>query len=275
MNPTFKIESSEAAVTKAELLFMISLDAVSFIILDGENNCIALHSYHLPSETTYETTAAQLKQIVSSQDLLKEDFENITIIYAYPTAIIAPGNLVTENSKKQMLDLVFGDQHDALIKTDVDTISNRHTIYTVPKQTESVITYLFSSHTSKHLYSLLPGIPGLTGNELYCIFFNNNFTAMLLKAGRLQAIQTYQYKSPEDVAYYLLHVCESFDVEVNDTTVHLNGMISESSSLYNEINKYFLNLQFEPLPAGISYPETMSEYPAHYFSHLFAAAQCV
>ncbi len=253
---------------------MVSLDTVSFIILNRENNCIALQSYHLAAETNFENTAAQLKQIVSSQDLFKEDFEKVIIIYAWPTAIIAPGKFVTEDSKKQMLNLVFGDQHDALIKTDVDAVTDRHTIYTVPKQIESVITYLFSSHTSKHLYSLLPAITDLNGNELYCIFCNNNFTAMLLKGGKLQAIQTYQYKSPEDVAYYLLHLCESFEVEVNDTTVHLNGMISEQSNLYNEISKYFLNLQFESLPAGINYPETMNEYPSHYFSHLFAVAQC-
>ena len=98
---------------------------------------------------------------------------------------------------------------------------------------------------------------------------------MLLKEGKLQAIQTYPYKSPEDVAYYLLHLCESFEVVVNDTTVHLNGMISEDSNLYNEISKYFLNIQFESLPAGITYPEAMNEYPAHYFSHLFAIAPCV
>jgi Protein of unknown function (DUF3822) len=275
LNPTFKIESSETAVTKAKLLFMVSLDAVSFIILDGGNNCIALQSYHLVAETNLETTAAQLKDIVSSQGLFKQDFEKIIIIYAYPTAIIAPGQFAGESIKKEMLNLVFGEQNDALIKTDVDDAKDRHTIYTVPKQVESVMNYLFSSHTSKHLYSLLPAIPGLTGNELYCILCNNNFTAMLLKDGELQAIQTYQYKCPEDVVYYLLHLCESFEVVVNDTTVHLNGMISEQSNLYNEISKYFLNLQFESLPAGITYPEAMSEYPAHYFSHLFAIAPCV
>ncbi len=254
---------------------MAGQDAVSFIILDGDNDCIALQSYHLAAETNIETTAAQLKDIVLSQDLFKEDFENIIIIYAYPTAIIAPGQFATENIKKEMLDLVFGEQHDALIKTDVDATRDRHTIYTVPKQVDSVMTYLFSSHISKHLYSLLPAMKGFTGNELNCIFCNNNFIAMLLKDGKLQAIQTYQYKSPEDAVYYLLHLCESFDVVVNDTNVHLNGMISEQSNLYNEISKYFLNLQFESLPAGITYPEAMSEYPAHYFSHLFAIAPCV
>jgi Protein of unknown function (DUF3822) len=254
---------------------MVSPDAISFMILDVDNNCIALQSYHLPVETSLEATAVLLKETISSQDLFIAAFEKVTIVYAYPTAVIVPGQFAADNTKKEMLDLVFGEQNDALIKTDADAVQDRHTIYTVPKQVESVMTYLFSSHLSKHLYSLLPAVPNLPGNELYCIFCNNNFTVMLLKDGKLQAIQTYQYKSPEDVAYYLLHVCESFDVAVNDVNVHLNGMITKNSNLYNGISKYFLNLQFESLPAGITYPEAMGEYPAHYFSHLFAIAPCV
>ena len=98
---------------------------------------------------------------------------------------------------------------------------------------------------------------------------------MLLKDGKLQVVQTYLYKSPEDVAYYLLHICESFDADVNNITVVLNGMIGQDSRLYNEICKYFLDIRFGSLPEGIAYPEAVNEYPAHYFSHLFAIAQCV
>jgi Protein of unknown function (DUF3822) len=258
-----------------KLFFMLSLDALVFIILDRENNCIVLQSYQLAADTSYETMAAALKQIVSSQDFFKDEFENITVIAAYPTAIIAPAKLVTENSKTAMLDLVFGDQHDAVIKTDTDSTGDRHTIYAIPKQIESVINYLFSSNTFRHLYNLLPALPGLAGDDLYCIFYNHSFTAMLLKGRRLQAVQTYEYKAPADVAYYLLQLCESFEVAANNAAVHLNGMIGEQSNLYNEISRYFINIQFETLPAGINYPEEISEYPAHYFSHLFAVSQCV
>ena len=254
---------------------LLTLDAISFIISDNNNNCVELQSYHFPAETSFNSAGKQLKDIILSQHLLKEDFEKIVIIYGYPTAIIVPGQFAAESNSKEMLELIFGDQSDALIKTDSDLTQNRHTVYTVPKQTGSVIEYIFAGHTPKHLFNLLPVIFGLGGNELYCIFNNNHFTAMLLKDSKLQAIQTYQYKVPEDVAYYLLQLCESFDVAVNDTAVHLNGMISEQSNLYNEINRYFLNIRFESLPGDITYPEALSEYPAHYFSHLFAVAQCV
>jgi hypothetical protein len=275
LNPTFKIHSTETATGNTELVLLVSLDSISFIISDAANKCIALYSYQLTPDAGFDYTASQIKKVVLSQDLLNNGFEKITIVYAFPTAIIVPEQFSSDQAKKEMLDLVFGDQNDALVRTDIDTVQNRHIVYTVPNQVASVIDYLFSSHKAKHLYSLLTVINGLNGNDIYCIFWNNYFTAMLVKAGKLQAIQTYQYKSPDDVAYYLLHLCESFEVAVNDTTLHLNGMVGENSNLYNELSKYFLHLQFESLPPVFTYPEAMKEYPAHYFSHLFALASCV
>jgi hypothetical protein len=275
LNPTFKIESAETAAQNARLVLLAGPDTFSFIISGAENNFISLQSYHLPAETNADMAAARLKEIISSQDVLRQDFEKVVVIYCFPAALIVPGQFAAENNKKEMLELIFGDQHDALIKKDTDAVQNRQVVYSTDKQTASVFNYIFPTHTDKHLYSLLPGIAGLHSNGLYCIFFNSSFTVLLLKEGKLQVVQTYSYKSPEDVVYYLLHVCESFDAEVNNTTVYLNGMISLDSRLYSEISKYFLEIDFGSLPGTITYPEGIHEYPAHFFSYLVALSQCV
>jgi hypothetical protein len=275
LNPTFKIESPETTGRKTKLAFLLTMDTVSFIVFGENNKCLSLYSYHLPAEASTDAAAAPLKEIILSQNLPAADVDEVVFIYGYPAALIVPNDFAAETPGKEMLELVFGDQSDSLIKTDICPDQNRQTVYAVPQQIKAVTDYIFPSHTARHLYSLLPQVPGIAPSELYCIFYNSSFTAMLLKENKLQAIQTYQYKSPEDVAYYMLQLCESFDAIVNDIHVHLNGMISEESNLYNGISKYFLNLQFDALPAGIDYPETINEYPAHYFSHLFAAAQCV
>jgi Protein of unknown function (DUF3822) len=275
LNPTFKIESAETEAENTKLVLLPGPDTFSFIISGAENNFLSLQSYQLPAETNADIAAARLKEIISSQDVLRQNFERVVVIYCFPSALIVPDEFAAENNKKEMLELIFGDQHDSLIKTDTDTVQNRQVVYSTDKQTASVINYIFPVHTDKHLYSLLPGIADLHTNELYCIFFNNSFTVLLLKEGKLQLVQTYCYKSPEDVVYYLLHLCESFDVEVNTVTVHLNGMISRDSSLYNEISKYFLEIKFGSLPSGGTYPEAIHEYPDHFFSYLFALLQCV
>jgi hypothetical protein len=113
------------------------------------------------------------------------------------------------------------------------------------------------------------------GSQVYCIFNTGQLTLLLQKEGKLQAMQNFSYKTPEDAAYHLLNLCRSFETGVKDVTVHLTGMIDAASALYAELYKYFLNIFFEALPEEYEYPEKVRKHPSHYFSHLFAIAKCV
>lgn len=259
----------------AKLFVETGLHGISWFVIDKESACVALSTYHFTPETTVDRAASLLKEIVAENPLMQEKFDSITIVYAYPTSVLVPGQLMEEAAKKEMLELLYGDITDVFIRTDFVYKQNMYNIYTVPKQTDAVVSYVFSGEVSTHLYSLLPEIIISSDHHLYCIFGNGFVTAMLLKAGKLQSIQTWQFKTPEDVAFYLLQFCEVFEVDIHDTAVHLNGMIDHESNLYNELNKYFMHLQFESLPQTFSYPEEIKQYPPHYFSHLFALAKCV
>ena len=88
-------------------------------------------------------------------------------------------------------------------------------------------------------------------------------------------MQNFLYKIPWDVAYQLLNLCKSFEVDMSDIIVRISGMIDSSSGLYKELHKYFKLLEFDSLPGQYQYPEEIRQYPAHYFSHLFSVAACV
>ena len=90
-----------------------------------------------------------------------------------------------------------------------------------------------------------------------------------------QVIQKFEYKTPEDVAYNLLNVCNSFESAVDETTLHISGLLDKVSTLYAEIYKFFRNIQFGKLPEGYTYNDEIKKYPSHFFSHLFALSSCV
>jgi hypothetical protein len=275
LSPSFEIQSSIADTLATSLIVEVGLHGINYVVINNDAACMALAAYHFPAGSDADAGAAYLKEIVSAQPLLQQPFGKITIIYAYPYSILVPHQYMKHELKKEMLELIYGDVHDADIKADYMYRHQLYNVYSVPKQVESVVGYLFSADNSTHLYSLLPDVLKETGDNMYCIFNSNHFTGMLMKAGKLQLMQTFDYKTPEDVAYHLLHLCESFDVKASEATLHLNGMIDTSSSLYQEIGKYFMHLKFGTLPGNFSYPEGMDEYPPHFFSHLFALASCV
>ena len=275
MKASFEIRSSITDTAGASLFLEIGLHGISYLVINGNNECCELVAYHFPASVSNDAAAGWLKQIVSANTVLQEPFEKINIIYAYPQSVLVPYQYMKHELKKDTLEMVYGDAQDVVIKTDYMYRHQLYNLYSVPKQVESSVAYLFSADNSQHRYSLLPDAVNNNGNNLYCIFNSSYFTVMLKKEGKLQVIQTFAFKTPEDTAYYLLHLCKSFDVNTADVQLHLNGMIDAASSLYSEISKYFLHIQFGRLPDNYTYPETMQAHPEHFFSHLFAMALCV
>ena len=275
MNPSFIIQSKDNLTRQSRLVIEISLWGISYVILDEDDKCIALICYHYPADTGMDKAAVVIKKSVADNVILQERFSKIIIIYAFPTAMLVPKHFINSANIKELLELHSGDVSDAYIRSDFNYKVDTQTIYAVPKQIDGVLSYLFSADISMHQYGLLPALATFKNQHLYCIFGIGQFTVMLIKEGKLQCIQSYSFKVPEDINYFLLQLCESFEISTDDVELQLNGMIDQKSRLYEELHNYFLQISFGTLPANFSYPEGIRQYPDHYFSHLFELIACV
>ncbi len=275
MAPSFEIRSSVTDTAAADLFVQMGMHGMAYVVINNDGACMALGTYPFPAGSNAEAGAAYLKEIVSAQQLLQQPFRKMHIVYTYTSAVLVPHQYMKHELKKDMLELVHGDVNDGDIKADYMYRHHLYNVYSVPRQVEQAVGYLFAADNTTHLYSLLPDVLKDGGDALYCIFNGQHFTVMLLKESKLQLIQTFDFKTPEDVAYYLLHLCESFVLSPAEVRLHLNGMIAVSGNLYQEISKYFMHLQLGTLPGAFTYPKSMDEYPPHFFSHLFVLASCV
>ncbi len=274
MTSSFIIQPSKVITDTADLYIEIKPQGLSYIIMDN-NACIALATFHFKNGATDEDAANNIHQVVKDQPVLQQQFKEVHIIYGYPQSVLVPQQLFNPDENKAMLELVFGDFKETAIRTDYIYRHQLHNVYSAPAMIDTVVNRYFEAANYTHLFSLLPDVIKSGESHLYCIFHTGQLTVLLQKEGKLQVIQNYSYKIPDDVAYHLLNVCRSFEVNVQDITVHLSGMIDVASALYSELYKYFPHLFFEALPEEFEYPENISKYPAHYFSHLFAIASCV
>jgi Protein of unknown function (DUF3822) len=163
----------------------------------------------------------------------------------------------------------------AIIKSDFLFRHNIHTVYQVDNTTLNSITLKFPFANTHHLYSLLPDVAELKGNKLYSIFYPNKCVVLCCKENNLQLIQQFEYNTSEDVAYYLLSIANNHTIQVDELEVKVGGMIDKTSSLYNELHKYFKHITFASLNSNFEYCEEMEQLPAHYFSPLLSIAACV
>lgn len=109
-------------------------------------------------------------------------------------------------------------------------------------------------------------------DQLSLQFTTTHFRVLVKKGGKVQLAQTYEYKVPLDVVYFLLKICYEFGLDQSGVFLIVSGLIDQNSPLYEELHQYFLNLHLAPRPA---YQLPVSEYPAYYFTSLYNLAACV
>jgi len=274
LNLSFYIQPVKIDTTNADLYLDINARSLSYVIIDS-NICLALAIYRFEPGSTDETIAQNIHQVIAEQPVLQQRFNKVHVIFGYNPFVLVPHQFMNGTDHHAMLELVYGESNERAIRTDFMYRHAIHIVYGIPKIIDNTVRRYFDLAQCTHLFSMLPDIVAQEGVHLHCIFNTGQVKVVLMKEGKLQLMQNYSYNTPEDAAFYLLHICKNFEVNVNTCKIHLSGMIDESSSLYAELYKYFLQIQLEPLPEQFQYPEEINQYPAHYFSHLFSIAACV
>jgi hypothetical protein len=253
------------------LLIEVGPGAVTFVIRSNDDHFSTILVYNFAPDLTVKLLAEQLNELLNEQKFINYPFKNITIVWAFPEAILAPYEFM--RSPAEMLNLVFGDLQHSAVKTDLIAKHNIHVVYRIPSLIADVLSKHVALATQMHKYSVLQDIGG-GSNQLYLIFYNYWFTVMIHKEQKLQAIQSFQYKNPDDVAYHLINICAAFDLSLEDSKLEYSGMIDSASGLFDAIYKYFPTVEPQVLPESATYNEAISNYPPHFFSHYFATALC-
>ena len=273
MNLSFSIQPAKIDTSSADLYLDINAQSLSYVILDS-NICLALVIYRFEKGIADEAIAKNIHQVVAEQPILQQRFNTVHVTYGFSPFVLVPHQFMNGTDNHAMLELVYGKSNERVIRADFMYRHAIHIIYGIPKSLDAVIRQYFELAQCTHLFSILPDVVNAEGNHLYCIFNTGQIKVVLMKEGKLQLMQNYSYNTPGDAAFHLLTICKNFEVDVNGCKVHVSGMIDESSALFAELYKYFLQIQLDFLPEKFQYPEEINQYPPHYFSHLFSIAVC-
>ena len=275
MNPSFHIRSSSVDPAVSRILIEAGPKGFSFVI-SGEDRCFnTVVSYSFPAGIDAEGIAENLKDIIGKEDLLRSAFMKANLVWSFPESILVPHEYFRDELRTDMLDLVYGDLVPSRVQQDFAYRLNGHNVYRVPETILSGLPPHILSMVQTHQFTLLPELLEKTGNSLLAVFYQNTVSLTLGRDGKLLFSGDFTFHDPEEAAYHVLNVLGNFGLPPDETTILLSGMIDADSNLYTALFKYFLNLKWLPLPEGASCTEDIRQYPAHFFSHLFAEALCV
>ena len=145
--------------------------------------------------------------------------------------------------------------------------------YSMPHSVFNLINDQFSPVQFFHVYTPVLKIYNgfVASNQIDIHFSKQHFRVLVKKEKQVQLAQTYQYKNPLDVVYYLLKIFCEFQMKQSETFVIVSGLIDQDSAMFAELHNYFLNLHFAQAP---SYSLPANDHPHHYFTSLYNLAAC-
>jgi hypothetical protein len=281
IRPSFDIvpaEGSEEAIREGSLLMEIGDRLFTYAVFDKDRQqLIALRHYIVDNHS--HSFVDSLSGIISADELLREKKHEALVIYNYPESNLVPSKLYDHSLMKPITDLVYGDLNRGMVLSEKIQAWDVYNIYRVPKDVHRLAIQQFAGGKYWHYYSLLLSSINKESlsfdGEIRLIFYTDRFICAAFKQNQLQLIQTFNYQTPEDVAYYILSICQQVNLDVNLVVIQLSGLIDEQSALFTELLKYFQLVNCQPAPAEINTAELLESYPPHYFSPLLNLALCV
>lgn len=220
-----------------------------------------------------------LQDIFTADEVLQNSFRESYIVYNYSDSNLLPEKHFHIELNKPVTELVYGNAKKGLLLNEKVPGWNVYNVYRIPREVHSMLQKKFAAGKYWHYYTMLLSVTKpeevAEENVIRVIISAEQFVAVVFKQGKLQLLQTYAYQTPEDVSYHLLSVCQHFSINQEEVLLSLSGLIDEQSNLYQELLKYFLQLQWENLPGSVSLQESFQQFPQHYFLPTLKMALCV
>jgi len=275
----FDISTTEEPIDwqHCRLIMEVGQHIFSYAVLNGSKRLLRLRFHELDAPNGRELRE-MLEEIVVNDEVLKENMKESVVIYNFPESHLVPEKYFNINMTAGLVELMHGDLNKGVILSEKISGYSQYNVFRVPSDIHGMFQRHFTRGKYWHYYSLWMECRqkqnGQREDGLSVIFYPRRILVALTGDGEIQLFQSFEYEAADDVAYYLLNICRQFGREPETISLRMSGMIDESSTLHNEILKYFGQAELESF-APAKAVTALQEYPSHFFSPLLKLATCV
>lgn len=260
------------------LLMEVSDQIFCYVLYNRESRrFLGFRQYNLdfiPGKTPLEA----LSEILTGDEHLQRHFAEAFLVYHYTDSNLIPEKFFAIDLNKPITEIVYGNARKGLLLNDKVQGWDLYNIYRIPREVHSLLQQKFSAGKYWHYNTLLlSGVEkeSLEGDTIKVVIAADKFAVVAFKGQQLQLAQSYHYQTPEDVSFQLLALALQFGIDQETVNLKVSGLMDEQSILYQELLKYFNQLEWEQLPGETSAEEGFENFPSHYFSPLLKMALCV
>jgi Protein of unknown function (DUF3822) len=269
---------SPKATSTYELNLLVGTDSIYYFINDAQLNVLALKSFHFDHQKT-PSVFQNLKTVFFEDKLLSYTYRITKIVLTTPHFTLIPNKFYDDDNRRHyfenITDLSLSDE------TLSDTLKNMdcQNVYLADKSSLDTVKAIFPDTKRYHVFTALiyacQKLAETRGG--YQVFANlrDGLLQILFFDGRnLVFANSYTFKTPQDVLYFLLNVYEQFKLSPALTPLSMSGTLTESSDIFKFVFRYIANVQFLSFPSYFRLGQQFTGIPPHFYFDLFAVKLC-
>jgi hypothetical protein len=236
------------------------LTGLSFLVSTQElKEALFFSKKKFNSQYTPQEILTIIKKEIDANEALKECKE-VSIVYANTTYTMVPDALFNKDKLSEYLKFNSKILSGDYLAYDTIVSKKLHLVY-VPFI--NINNYLFETFGSFQYYHaatillqyLLEKQPNTFATRAYIQVHDDHFDLVILKDGTLLLCNSYSYKTPEDLAYYVLFALEQLALAPNTIETKVLGNIEETDSNFAMLYTYIRNVSILDVTDGLTITE--------------------
>lgn len=110
----------------------------------------------------------------------------------------------------------------------------------------------------------LEALPKQDQVHIYLAYFQSYITLSVLQKGELLATKFVDFISATDPVYHVLNAARILDEPIENTVVHIAGLIEKDAPIFESLHKFVPNIIYDEVTANLFDPAIFNQIPAHY-----------
>lgn len=210
------------------------------------NEVVFFSEKKFTSQYTPEETLIEIKKEIESNETIHQCRE-VSVLYANTTYTLVPNALFDENRLSEYLKFNSKILSGDYLAYDTLEAQKIQVVYVPLVNVNNYIFETFGSFQYYHAATILLQYiaekqPSKFATRAYIQLYTDHFDFVILKDGLLELCNSYTYKTPEDLAYYVLFALEQLGLKPDAIETKVLGAIKETDATFLMLYTYIRNI---------------------------------
>ncbi|RDK85310.1 DUF3822 family protein [Marinirhabdus gelatinilytica] len=225
----------------------------------GQGEALYFSEKKFRSQYTPEEILLEIKKEIENETALK-NCKEVSVVYANTSYTLVPNSLFDEKRLSEYLKFNAKILSGDYLAYDTLTSQELNIVYIPLVNVNNYLYETFGSFQYYHAATLL--LQHIFEKEAtrfatraYIQMFHDHFDLVILKEGALVLCNSYPFKTPEDLAYYVLFALEQLQLMPDSIETKMLGEIEEDDANFAILYTYIRNIEILSTENSVSIKE--------------------